>query len=143
MASCTEVERLFQAYIDNELGHSDTVILEHHVAECPACEVLLHRHQQACAELFEGFAEVRLQVDLSARVLEHLPEMEHNAAEIRALNSSAKRSAGHERNRWYWAAQMVPAAAVVILLVLAVTIVSQWPGAPSGDPDIIGVVTQR
>ena len=60
MASCTQVENLLQAYIDGELGHSDRVILEQHVADCPACAALLRRHQRACAHLFEAFGEERL-----------------------------------------------------------------------------------
>ena len=74
MASCTQVEGLLQAYVDDELRPSDRVILEQHVGECRVCEGLLRRHQRTCAHLFEAFAEERLTHSLSRNVLEHLPE---------------------------------------------------------------------
>lgn len=138
MASCTQIERMFQAHIDGELGQSDTVILEHHLADCPACVALLRSHQRACAHICEAFAADRLTHSLAAKVLEHVPELEHVAAlDVEAVNWRAK----HPIGRWARAARWMPVAAGAVLLILAVTLLSQWPASPGAGSGVIGVVT--
>jgi len=137
VASCTQIENLLQAYIDGELGQSDRVILEQHVADCRACAALLRRHQRTCANLFEVFSEDRLARSLVSSVFEHLPEMERDRMDVRAINWRAK----HPVNRWHMVARFLPTAVGVILVILALAIVSQWPASPAVDSTVIGVVT--
>jgi len=137
VASCAQVERLIQAYVDGELTQSDRVIFEQHVVQCPTCEVLLHKHRQMCADLFETFSEERLQHSLVPQIIEHLPEMEQERADVQTINLRAK----HITSRWTRMARLVPAAVLVVLLILAVTIVSQWPETWGNGSDVIGVVT--
>ena len=114
MASCTQIDGLLQGYIDGELGASERVILEQHVSECATCAALLRRHQRSSAALFEAYSGDRLTRDLSAQVLEHLPELESSRENVEDLNWRAKHPGYfHGRMR-----QIVPAAAAVLLVVL-------------------------
>lgn len=138
MASCAQIERMFQAHIDGELGQSDAVILEHHLADCPDCVALLRSHQRACAQICEAFAADRLRHSLAAKVLEHVPDLEHvTTLDVEAVNWRAK----HPVGRWARLARRMPAVAGAMLLILAVALVSQWPSSPGTGSGVIGVVT--
>lgn len=76
MASCSQVNSLFQAYIDGELGGAETRILEEHLSSCGACRREIGE-QRACTErMVEALSDQRLVWGIRARVLAHLPEME-------------------------------------------------------------------
>ena len=135
MASCTQVETLFQAYIDGELEGAQRLILEQHVAECSACAHKLRLQQKMCAELFEVFSAERLDRDLTQSVIEHLPEMEGGAQDIAGVNWRAKHPASRLGRLGRW----VPAAALVILVVTAAIIKMYWPDRVA-PPYSVGVM---
>ena len=76
MASCSQVNSLFQAYIDEELGRSETRILEAHLHECAACRKELARQKACASEVIGALSDRRLVWGLRSRVLAHLPEMD-------------------------------------------------------------------
>ncbi len=140
MASCVQVERLLQAYIDDELSQSERVILAQHLSECRACVETLRKHQRMSATLFEAFADHRLDRGISDAVLDNLPEMAHPVVieDMHGLNWRAK----HPLYRWRTAARLVPLA-VGMFLVLATTFLAyKWPD-PLPGANAIGVVTYR
>ena len=136
MASCTQIEQVLQAFIDDDLSDSERVIFEGHVAECKVCEKSLRIQQATSAELFEGFAAVRLRDDLTQSVLEHLPDTEFFPKDVAAINRRAKHPGG-VKERLY---RLVPVAAAALLVVLGAVIRDNWPG-PAMPYDAIGVVT--
>lgn len=125
MASCTRIENSLQAYIDGELGDSDRVILEEHVAECAACAAQLRTHQRTSAMLFEAFSTDRLEHSLCQRILNNLPEIEIPEAdlEIEEVNWRAK----HPDTWTNRLAHLVPVAAVAILIFLTVVLRFSYP----------------
>lgn len=144
MASCTRIENSLQAHIDGELGDSERVILEQHVAECPHCARLFREHQWFTAMIFEALSADRLAHPLRQKVLDHLPEMEVPEHEIEELNWRAK----HPDKWTYRMSQFVPVAAVVILVFLTIVLRFSYPeNSPYLDlyrPErpAVGVVTQ-
>lgn len=123
MASCTRIENCLQAQIDGELGDSERVILEQHVAECRHCADLLRDHQWLTALLFEALSADRLTHSIRQSVLDQLPEMEAPGAEIGDLNWRAKHP-----NKWTnRIAHLVPVAAVAILVFLTVILRFAYP----------------
>ena len=144
MASCTRIENSLQAQIDGELGDSERVILEQHIAECPQCAKLFREHQWLSALLFEAFSVDRLSHPIKQQILDHLPEMEVPGQEIEDLNWRAKHP-----NKWtYRMAHFVPVAAVVILVFLTIVLRFSYPDQPPyrdlylPEHPAVGVVTQ-
>jgi hypothetical protein len=85
--------------------------------------------------LFEAYSGDRLTRDLSAQVLEHLPELESSRENVEDLNWRAKHPGYfHGRMR-----QIVPAAAAVLLVVLGALIRGNWP-TPQALADQQGIV---
>lgn len=125
---------MLQAWIDNELGNAERVILEQHLAECPACSVTLKKHQKSAALLFEVFSEFRLKHDLRKGVLEHLPEMDPLR---RSVVDTAQRTNVVRRG---WFPKWVPLLAAMLLVALASLIYSQWPQDMIVAKDVVGVV---
>lgn len=125
-----------QAYLDGELGQSERVIFDRHVGDCPACTALFRRHQRASALMFEAYAEERLTRDLTSAVLENLPELEPGDTDMEGINWRAKHPASWSKR----VARFVPAAALLVLTVLAFVIVEIWP-ATRPAPGAIGMVT--
>lgn len=138
MASCRQIETMLQAWIDDELGHAERVILEQHLAECAMCTALLRKHQRSAALLYEGFAEHQLKTDMRQSVLDHLPEME-------PTRSNARRTAAQRAPTWRrsWAARVLPPVAAGLVVALAGVLYLAWPRALGGDAPAIGVVTHR
>lgn len=136
MASCTQIDNLLQAYIDNELGHSERVILQEHLAECSTCREMLRRHRRSSALIFESFSEFRLSRDLTKSVLENLPEMEFPPIDVAVLNRRTKHPALLREKVFRW----MPIAAAVLLVILAGVIKENWPN-PAVSDDMLGVVT--
>lgn len=135
MASCTQIDYLLQAYVDNALGHAERLILGHHVEECARCKKLLREHQQSSAMLFEALADQRLHRDLTPSILENLPELDTVPVDVADLNKRAKHPrVFRERTR-----RLIPVAAAILLVVLAGVIHKNWP-EPSMDERILGVV---
>lgn len=137
MASCTQVDNLLQAYVDGVLGHSERLILEHHVEDCRPCKALLRKHQRSSAQMFETLAEYRLPHDLSQSVLENLPEMAFQSSDMAGLNKRAKHPAVLRERL----VRLVPVAAAVLLVILAGVIRENWPSSPSVSELAFGVVT--
>ena len=137
MASCRQIETMLQAWIDDELGRAERVILEQHLAECAMCTALLRKHQRSAALLFESFAEHQLKTDMRHSVLDHLPEME-------PTRSTARRTAAQRAPTWRrsWATRVLPPVAAGLVVVLAGVLYLAWPRAMGGDGPAIGVVTQ-
>lgn len=76
MASCSQVNSLFQAHIDGELGRSEKRILDEHLHECAACRAEMDRQKACTTQVFEALSDQRLMWGLRSRVLAHLPEMD-------------------------------------------------------------------
>jgi len=138
VASCALIEGMLQAYIDGELAQSERVICEEHIADCPTCRGALRRQARVSVELFEVFAPCRLNRNLSAAVLQHLPEMDAPPSDVQGLNWRAK----HPLDFLTRAGRFVPVAAVFLLVCLGVVLHSYWP---TEEPfaGAIGVVTQN
>lgn len=136
MASCTQIERLLQAYIDDEASDGDRVIIEEHVGECETCQGLLRKQQRCSARLYEVFSEHRLGRDLTPSVMEHLPEMEAPLEDVAGLNWRAKHPARYREKLM----RLIPIAAAVLLVILAGVIRENWPAEPSAPIDAIGMV---
>jgi hypothetical protein len=126
-----------QAKLDGELGLAEGVILDQHLAECPACADLLLRQQGASATIFEAFAPHRLSKDLVPGVMDNLPEMDPLRIDVEGVNWRAKTP---PRNR-HWLAKLAPLFAALILLCLALPLYLSWPRASESVSGVIGVVT--
>lgn len=137
MATCAQVDSLLQAFLDGELAPSERAIFEQHVSECAGCAATLRRQRALSAELFETLAPHRLQVDLAAPVMAHLPDMDHTAAVAREATLRAKEPRG-----WWRLARLVPAMVPVLLLMLGATIMLFWPTATIAPEISVGMVTQ-
>ncbi|GMV94701.1 MAG: hypothetical protein AMXMBFR82_44790 [Candidatus Hydrogenedentota bacterium] len=144
MASCTRIEQCLQAQIDGELGDSERVILEQHVAECARCAQMLRERQWQTALLFEALSADRLAHSIRQKVLDHLPEMEVPGQEIDDLNWRAKHP-----NKWTnRLAHVAPAAAVAILVFLTIVLRFSYPEQTGysnlyrAERPAVGVVTQ-
>ncbi len=138
MAACSQIDGLLQGYIDGELRSSDRLLLEQHVADCPACASLLRRHQRFNARMFELHAPYRLARNLVPSIVEHLPDMEHTPVDVVGLNWRAK----HPNGLLGRLGQFVPVAAALLLVVLAAVLSYTWP-EPAVRGDALGVVTHR
>lgn len=138
MASCGQIEAMFQAYVDGELAHSDSVILKQHMAGCPPCAGRLRDHERVCACLYETLKENRLRRDLVPGIMEHLPEMERDGLDVETVNWRVK----HAFDRWTLLTRLAPVAVGGVLFLVAVTLLALWPrGSDTGAA--IGVVTQQ
>ncbi len=135
MASCAQIDHQIQSYLDGELLLSDRAILEQHLAECPDCVRVLRQHQWSNASLFEVYAPVRLNRDLTEYVLSHLPEMEPIAIDVQRLNRRAKHPTPW-RERLF---RLMPLAVAGLLLVLGAFITARWP-EPAAPSDTVGMV---
>lgn len=135
MASCKQIEIMLQAWIDNELGHAERVILQQHLAECKACTALLHRYQQTSAFLFECFNEHRLRRNLRNSILENLPDMNPLRIAVHDHKSQSNVVKAH------WVARYVPAVAVVVLVLLGALLYNAWPVPPGAPGPAVGLVT--
>jgi anti-sigma factor RsiW len=139
VASCTQVESLVQAFLDGELADSERTILEEHVSHCGACEGLVKRQRQSAAQLFEAFREDRLEADMTAAVMAHLPEME-SFRTVQEVNWRVKEGA---RRRPSLFNRLMPIAVPALLLVVAIAMYSVWPVTELEAATAIGVVTYR
>ena len=90
MASCTQVNSMLQAYVDDELASSARVIFEQHLGGCDGCRLELRGVQAGSAFLYETLSQARLERDLVDHTLGHLPEMEHPVVDVVGLNLRAK-----------------------------------------------------
>jgi hypothetical protein len=140
VASCAQVESLIQAYIDGELGASETAILEEHISECRLCAAAYKRQKSTAALLFETFAEHRLDHDLAPMVLAHLPEMDPN--HLRASHDVTMRTK-HQGERIFPIRFFAPIMALSILLVLGIMLALSWPPENSAEVRAVGMVTYQ
>jgi anti-sigma factor RsiW len=136
LATCTQVDSLLQAYLDGELAPSERAILEQHLSDCGACSAALRRQRALAAELFEVLAPARLEKDLCASVMAHLPEMDHAAVAAREATLRAKTPQGV----WRWT-RLIPVMVPALLVVLGLAIMSVWPAATSAPELPVGMLT--
>lgn len=139
MASCARIENSLQAYIDGELGDSDRVIFEEHIAECEVCRESLRVQQRVNAFLFESFMPDRFRGSLRKSVLENLPEIEPVLADIERVNLEAKNPDSWVARHTQW----VPVAAAAVLVFVTILLRFSFPEDKSrGAGSFAGVVTQ-
>jgi len=139
LASCAQISNMLQAWIDDELGHAERVILEQHLAECAGCRETARKHQRVAAHLFESFAPDRLKRDLAPTILENLPQMEPLRIKVRP--ELGRREVKPVRNLALTHA--IPAVAAAVLFAVAVVLYLQWPPDPHQQANgAVGVVTQ-
>ena len=137
MASCRQVKSLLQSFVDDELNKSKALILEKHFAECHRCAALLQAQKATSAVLYEAYGEHRLCGDLSPKVMAHLPEMELTHEEVERTNWRMK----HPK-RWSDSLRYaIPAFALLLLPVLALTIAYSWPPDDPIREEVVGMVT--
>jgi hypothetical protein len=72
MLTCAEVEAVVCEYVDGELDGSRRVALEHHLAQCPACQVLVDE-QRGLLSFLEGVPEVEPPAQLITRLIQDSP----------------------------------------------------------------------
>lgn len=141
MASCIEIESLLQAYIDDELNTAVRVRADAHLAACADCRQCLHEARAAAVLLFETLREDRLQKDLAASVMAHLPEMEEGDSS----GSPVRQPEDHEPGRAKWVLsavpRLIPVFAPIILLVLAALLWTTWPATQLGGERSVGIIT--
>jgi len=137
LASCAQISNLLQAWIDEELGHGERVILEQHLAECPVCRAVARKHQRVAALLFESFGGNRLKHDLAPAILENLPPME--PFRINVKPEMGRREV--KPLRTLAVTHVIPAVAAVVLCVAGVVLFLNWPPEPQRAEGAVGVVT--
>ena len=137
MASCAQISNLLQAWIDEELGHGERVILEQHLAECAGCRAVARKHQRVAALLFESFGGNRLRHDLAPAILENLPPME--PLRINVKPEMGRREVKPLRSMAL--THVMPVVAAVVLCVVGVVLYLNWPPDPQQAEGAVGVVT--
>ncbi len=107
---CTQQDAELQAWFDGELAPSQAQRVQHHVAECPACQCRLRLLEALRAALQARTAAHRAPPDVHDRLRRHLREVEHR--------------------RRLWGTTVVAMAAVALLSALA----SVYWGLPRREP---------
>ncbi|HOE64888.1 MAG TPA: FecR domain-containing protein [Candidatus Hydrogenedentes bacterium] len=136
MASCTQIEKLLQAYIDGETGSAERVMVDQHVRDCRACHALLGKHQRVAALAFEAMAPYKLGRSLRGPVMENLPEMDRRTVDLAGVNWRAKHPV-------FWSSQLarlMPVAVMIILALAVVVLQEKWPH-PTSTAAVVGVVS--
>lgn len=135
MASCRQIESMFQAWIDNEVGHAERVIMQQHLAECRLCSDMLQSYHRSSAALFEAYHDCRLRRSLEEDIVENLPEMNPLRITVREHNRAA-------RIRSHWFSQYAPALATALVLLLGSLVYVTWKQSGLQEIAPVGVVTQ-
>lgn len=139
MASCTQIDKQMQAYVDGELRRSELVVFEQHVSECAVCAETLRKQQKTSALLFESLAQDRLTSSVRQDVMKRLPaQPPFNEEDIDAINWRAKHP-GSLLSRLF---KRTPIAVALLLLVVAALIRYYWPESPVSSPAVVGMITQ-
>jgi len=139
VASCAQIDKQMQAYVDGELRRSEVVVFEQHISECAACAETLRKQQKTSAILFESFAQDRMTHSVRDEVMKRLPAAPLSTEEdIDAINWRAKHP-GSLISRLF---KGVPVAVALLLLVVAALIRYYWPEAPVTSPAVVGMITQ-
>lgn len=138
MASCTQIESLLQAYLDDEISSAEKVILEQHIAACRMCSALLKRQKANAALLFEILSDHRLSEDMTPAVMAHLPEMEYDYRVSHEVTSRAKQP---RRPMFFRIA--LPALATAAMLVMGAALFFTWPGGAPVAQREIGLITYQ
>ena len=137
MASCLKISCELPSYLDNELSHSEKLIVEKHLHECPSCRLELTRYQKCAADLYEQFSPHKMQHDLNQYVMEHLPELGFSTVDVAGLNKRAKHpSLWRER-----VMRLMPVGVAAVLVVLAFLISEQWPTEEVWDNQVVGILS--
>lgn len=136
MASCAQVESLAQAYVDGELGPSETLVFEEHLGECRQCARTLEHHRATSEALFSSFTDHRMQRSLVPDIMAHLPEMDDSRL-VRQMNQRAK----YRPSRSRLFLTILTPLATVMLLMLSLAIFFSWPTPDETLAQSIGMVT--
>lgn len=136
MASCTQVNSLFQAYIDGELGNAEKGILEVHLHECKACQQELNAQRACTALMVQSLSDQRLMWGLRSRVLAHLPEMDPS---IRHGSHPTDPQLARRKSGSQLPWTLLGVAAVLVICLAAVFYRETPAPLPDGRP--VGMVT--
>ena len=136
MASCAQIESLAQAYVDGELGPSETLLFEQHLGECQQCARTLEYQRATSEALFAAFAEHRMQGTLVSNIMAHLPEMDDSRL-VRQMNQRAK----YRPSRARLFLTILTPLATVVLLMLSLAIFLSWPTPTTTVAQSIGMIT--
>lgn len=136
MASCSQVNSLFQAYLDGELAGAEKSILEHHLRDCPACREELSEQNACAARIFEALSDERLVWGLRSRVLAHLPEMD---PPIKGSSHPTDPQFARRKQRSRFPGALVAAAAILLVFAALFFYTSPGPNRVIAAP--MGMVT--
>ncbi len=138
MASCRQIENWLQSYLDNELGNTEKLILEQHLAECRVCETLLQQQKKTAVLLFEALQDKRLHRDFTPQVLGHLPDMDMTQS---LANETTWRTKNPHRisQRFF---QLLPVFVPVLLLIFGLALYYAWPNDDFISNRVVGMVLQ-
>ncbi len=139
MATCSQIERQIQAYLDGELPRSEQVIFEQHLTECSACAADVRLQKKVSALLFEVLAHDRLQTSLRQGVAERISAhpIRVNEDDLDAINWRAK----NPGNVWVRVFRRTPIAVAALLILVAALIRYYWPESVTVTPSTVGMVT--
>lgn len=141
MASCTKIEHSLQSFIDGELADSERLNVEIHLHDCPTCTALLRDHKQCNAAMFDSFSEDRYCGDMTAYVMEHLPEMieiSNEASDLEQVNRRAKHPAALQEQF----KKFLPLAAAFMIIGLGYILTENWPERAIPE-NALGAVTYQ
>lgn len=142
MASCSQIDRMIQAYLDDELSRVDRLLFEEHLENCAACHRELQQTRACTARLYEALRRDRRPHDLVGGVMVHLPEMRKKRPSWRDSTSSTRSNPDFGKRRKRHAIfRYMPVYVPAVLLVLAVLLWLQWPETIEKNSQALGVVT--
>jgi len=124
MAACSTISELIQAYVDDQLGQEERLVVEVHVAECPDCAILLNEMHEVTTAVVESLAPERVSTTFVERVVAALPHMyEHTYVDdLAEIHRRAKREALLQK-----VSHMMPYAAAAVLIIATALIMAVWP----------------
>jgi RNA polymerase sigma factor (sigma-70 family) len=125
--SCPETLRI-HAYFDGELAAGDLVLVEHHVARCAACRGLLAQLEDGRALLRRAAPDLRVPVDLHARIGRAL-----DAQSARALDAQPAKSTSSWRSRPFWLGALAGCGLSGVTAALCVLLVLPMASSPLVD----------
>lgn len=140
MASCIQIERLLQSYVDDEASSSERLLIEEHLRTCAQCEARLQAIRTTAATVFEILNEDKLRSDFTERVMAHLPEISSGVSVSESLRVQALNEKRLARKWFLTAVRLVPVVMPVILLILAGLLWFAWPTFDTITLPVVGMV---
>ncbi len=139
MASCQEIKRLINAYVDGEAGDDESLKVEGHIRDCQSCRGELEATRLTASRLFEAFAPARLDHDMTQSVMMHLPDMDtgnYGSHELPERIKHPNRPQGGLR----WAMSWLPVFTPVVLLLMGFGLLMVWPKKDDTPGRVVGKV---